>query len=237
MELIDSWWAYQVRLLPVLSAIGVYAGIQLLRKLSKFLYMPSYFAIFPLSMLQGQLASYFGEDMHGEYLTLKRGRKRSPALFAMALLSIFLTFAIVPIITGFLVAFVLTAQDFKGFLLVLIGAEAIRCGHAAYDFAHYRGNWKPVILYFGSFYAVYLICLFESLRIGFRFSIPFTDRQDYAGLFFALEGQFSGLVLWGLGVGVIGNLFVYYLLNKDTIMPPYAGYEDTNEGSERGHDV
>jgi hypothetical protein len=236
MEIISAWWGYEVRLFPVLLALSIYTGVQLLRKLTKFWYTPSYFAIFPLSMLEGQFAEYFGEDTYGEYLSIKKGRKTDSVLFGKALVSIFLTFGVVPLVTGFLVAFLLTRGEFTGFLFLLIGAEAVRCATAVYDFANYRGNWKSVILYFGSFYALYLFCLWAILRIGYRFVIPFVEGKDYAGLLDALEGQFVPIVIYGLGLAIVAGLFSHFLLNKDTIMPAYAEYSDMEEDSETPDD-
>ena len=232
MESMTIWWQYEVRLLPILLAFTSYSGIQALRRLTTVAYTPSYFAIFPLSLLERQLGEYFGESING-YISLEDGRVSDRGLFVKSLLSVVLTFVIVPVIVGFLVAFLLTREEFVGFLFLLVGFEFLRCSKATYDLSQFRDNWRSGLLFAG-FYLFYLIFLWLCLRIGYRFAIPFTESGNYAGLFEALESQFAPVVLVGGGVGVIGGLFVHYLLNKDTLKPSW--HMPSTENSETPED-
>lgn len=236
MEIITSWWTYEVRLLPMLLAMGIFSGIHLLRKITKIEYTPSYFAIFPLSMLEGQLAAYFEESMTGEYLSMKAGREKNSGLYIRAWLSMFLTFLLVPLITGFLIAFFLTPGEFTGFLILLVGWETARCLNAIYDFANYRYDWNVGILYFVLFYSIYLFVLWLVIRFSYHFASPFTERHDYAGLFSALEDQLGPIVIGVVGLGIVTNLFAHFLVNKDSIMPSPTYYPESEDEDENDDD-
>lgn len=236
MELIISWWTYEVRLLPMLLALGFFSGFQVLRKLTKIEYTPSYFAIFPLSRLEGQLASYFEEFMTGEYLSIEEGRRKNPYLYLKAWASMFLTFLLVPLVSGFVVAFILTPREFTGFLILLVGVEAVRCLKAIYDFSQYRYEWSIALVYFSLFYAAYIFVLWLVLRFSFHFTNPFTENHDYSALFSALEAQLGPIVIGVLGLGILTNLFAHLLVNKDSIMPSPSGYPDAEWNAESNED-
>lgn len=220
-------------MIPVLCAFGIFSGIQLFRKLTKLEYTPSYFAVFPLSMLERQLAEYFGEDRFGMYQSIKNGgRKKNTRLYIKAWISIFLTFLMVPLITGFLVAFILTPQEFAGFLLLLVGIEFIRCGKATYDFANYRDNWNSAILFFVAFYLTYLGFLWFVFRLSYHFAFPFIEKSDYSGLFSTLESLLVPFLIGVFVLGVATNLLAHYLVNKDSLMPSWSGYYEADDEKE-----
>lgn len=222
MEIISSWWTYEVRLLPMLLALGIFTGIHLLRKITKIEYTPSYFAVFPFSMLEGQLAHYFGEYMTGEYLSIKDGRKINPRLYIRAWVSMFLTFLLVPLLSGLVIAFILSPEEFVGFLSLLMFWEGLRCLSAIYDFSQYRYDIGSATGYFFVFYGFYLLVLWIVIRFSFRFASPFALTHDYAALFTALETELGPMLIVGIGIAIGTNLLAHLLVNKDSLMPTWS---------------
>ena len=63
--MIRSIWNYEVRFMPVILGLFIFGLLHLLRRLTRVEYTPSYFAVFPLSMLDRQLLLYFNEFYGG----------------------------------------------------------------------------------------------------------------------------------------------------------------------------
>jgi hypothetical protein len=218
-ETIISWWMYEARLLPVLLALSIFSTLHILRKLTKVEYTPSYFAIFPISMLEPQLSAYFDEFYSGEYLSVKEGRKKNPSLYIKSWISFFMTFLIVPLLTGFVVAFILTPHEFGGFIILLLAFEGFRCCRAIYDFAGRRGEWRSVLKFFVPFYGTYLFFLWLVVRQSYHFTIPFTENNEYTNLATAVEMRVGPIVIEVVALGIITNLLAHWLVNKDAIEP------------------
>lgn len=213
MEIINSWWTYEVRLVPILLAFGIFSGIQLLRKVIRMGYSPSYFAIFPVSLVDAKVAEYLGYYGDEEDPAVEKRQKRN--LLRTAWISMFLTFLLVPLTTGLIAAFILTPHEFTGFLFLLLGTEGLRCLKATYDFARYWDNWKATRP-FAVFYFMYLIFLALVVRRSYHFAIPFTSQGDYQGLWSALEPEIASFLIYVLLMAVASNIIAHFLVTKDS---------------------
>ena len=219
-----SIWNYEVRLAPLLLGLSIFSVVHLIRKLSKIEYTPSYFAIFALSLLDHQLSLYFGEFYGGEYFSIEKGRKRNSSLFAKSVLSFFITFFLVPLLIGVVISFLILPNELPAFLFLLLLWQAINCTKAVFDFSTYRGERKANMwLFFGSFYASYLLALFFVIRLAYRFAQPFVSKGDVAGLLGSLEDRVVSFVVSIVIVGVAGGLFTHWFINKDAIQPQEQG--------------
>jgi hypothetical protein len=207
--------------MPIILGLLIFVLLHVFRRLSRVEYTPSYFAIFPLSMLDHQLSLYFGEFYGGEYLSMEKGRKPNSRLFLKSLVSFFLTFFLVPAIVGLVIAFFVLPNELRVFLLLLLVWQAINCTKAVFEFSSYR--WQPVTnvwIFFGSFYAFYLAALFFVIRMTYRFAQPFASEGNFVGLFASLEQMIVPFVISIIVVGVLGGLFTEWLMNKDALKPP-----------------
>lgn len=96
--MLSLFWNYEVRIFPLILGLAIFSILHVLRRITKIEYTPSYFAIFPLSMLDYQLSLYFQEFYGAEYLSREKGRKRSANLFVKSVVSFFFTFFAVPLL-------------------------------------------------------------------------------------------------------------------------------------------
>jgi flagellar biosynthesis protein FlhB len=231
--LLNSLWSNEVRLLPMIVALSIFGLLHLLRKLTAVEYTPSYFAVFPVSLINYQLSEYLGEFYGGDYVTENESRPVIPNLYLKSLVSFFLTFFFVPLLVGFSTAFFLTLQEFRAFLVLLLLWESWHCLKAVYNFASYRGEWKSVIKFFGSFYAIYLVFLFFVIRLGFYNTQPFVEKGNLSELFINLENLLVSIIINILIIGVLSNIFAHWLINKDALKPDsYESNEINNENKQ-----
>lgn len=225
-------WNFQVRVVPLLLGLAVFGFLHLLRRITKIEYTPSYFAVFPLSLLDYQLSEYFGEFFCGEYKdATKRGFNKK--LFIKALISFFLTFFGVPFVVGSIAAFLVTPRELWAFLILLLMWQAVNCIHATIEFAQFR-RAKTVWAFFGSFYLFYLVCLVLVIRYAYRLTYPFSSTGDLSGLLRSVETSIVQLIIEVVVIAVLSGLFTHWLLNKDPLKPTDLEVvdiesEDTNE--------
>lgn len=219
-EILPWVWNYEIRLLPILTGILIFALLHYLRKLTKIEYTPSYFAIFPLSTLEYQLSLYFNEFYGGEYQSRDEGRPKSRHLFLKAWISFFLTFLLVPLFTGFLLAFLLRPDEFIFFQILLFIYEGRHCLFAMYDFYLPRGEWKSVLKFFVPFYSSYLFFLILVIRLSYHFARPFIEQNEISGLLQAIESNVVQILVYSVLIAVIANLLSNWMVNKDAIRPP-----------------
>jgi hypothetical protein len=227
-ETIVSLWMYEARVFPMVLGLSIFSGLHLLRRITKMAYTPSYFAIFPLSMLDGQLSDYFEEFYTGVYVSVKEGRKKNPKLFLKAWISFFMTFLMVPLLSGFTVAFILSRHEFTGYLVLLLGFEGWHCFTAVLTFGRYREEWRSVLKFFVPFYGTYLFFLWLVIRQSYHFTIPFTENSDYSNLASALETTLGPVLVGIVALGVVTNLLAHWLVNKDALEPNTISDSDSD---------
>jgi hypothetical protein len=217
--MLESVWNSQVRILPLVLALAIFGLLHLAHRLTRFAYTPSYFAVFPLSILDYQLSVHFGEFYGGEYLTAQKGRRPNNSLFVKSLLSFFLTFFFIPLLIGTLVSSFLLPGEFLAFLALLLLWEGSNCLSAVLDFSSYRGSSAKIWLFFGSFYTLYLLCLFIVPRFSYRFARPFFVKGDIRGLLSSIESMLVPFLISVVVIGVLGGILTHWFLNKDAIAP------------------
>ena len=139
-------------------------------------------------------------------------------------------FLFVPLIVGFLVAFLLRPDEFLIFLGLLFIYEGRHCALAVYDFYLPRGEWLPILKFFLPFYSSYLLFLILVIRQAYYFTRPFVERGDLSNLAVAVENVVAQILIIGVLVAVITNLLAHWIINKDAIRP--SVYTDEWEGDE-----
>jgi len=215
---LENFWSKDVQIFRILLGLFIFWSAHAIRKISKFYYVPTYFVIFPLSMLDRSFAQYFGEDDWGVYdLDLEKRKQMKNKLKLMAIVTTFLSLLIIPATLGFFIAFFLRRTDLWVFLLFLI----IWRGEKSWEsvVAYYRWQESPnnFYKYLTLFYFFYITTLYLVVKKSYFFTIQFVESGNWGKFISELEDfAFSG-ILFTILVGIISSILANWLLKKDSI--------------------
>lgn len=202
---------------PVLVGVLAFACINGLRRFFHFQYVPSYFVVFPASLLDPDVARLAGMGPFTPPVEeIEKRKLKRDFLFKTTVASL-ITFVLIPICLGLGSAFFMTASE----VAVCLGVLLVWQGYAGYqstmDNAIYAR--KPVAsrAVFTSFYTFYLACLGGFMHRGYSFARPFVEKSDLAGLASAAWDIVFLVVISATVFGVLGNLLAYFITERDVL--------------------
>ena len=101
----------------------------------------------------------------------------------------------IPLGAGAVIAILLSRAEFVDFLVLLLLVKLVELGRSLYEFNRNHRDRQGILLVAAS-YAVYLVLLVVSVRIGYNWMRPFSDSGDYVeAVDTALSTAFQELLL------------------------------------------
>lgn len=113
----SEMWNTAVRAGPVVLGIVLFASVNGLRHWFKVHYTPSYFVLFPISLLDKDIAQLTGLGPFSPVENEAQRRKRKHQFLAKAVISAVLTFAVIPLAHGVTAALYARPTEFMLSLL------------------------------------------------------------------------------------------------------------------------
>jgi hypothetical protein len=116
-------WTYQVSLFPVLLTYLLFDSQALVRRLTRYHYVPIYFFVFPTGHTDKMYAEYFNEDDFygvGEAMSPDQRQKLRKKIRVSAVVSMLSATVLAPYVCGILSAFYMSPQQFREFVCFLL---------------------------------------------------------------------------------------------------------------------
>lgn len=195
----------------------MFAVINGLRRWFRVAYTPSYFVLFPVSLLDPDVARFASTgpfdppNTESEKHTLKR------AFLAKITIAGLVTFAIIPLFLGLTAAFYMAPAELGLTLGILLSWQAYASYQSILDNSWHASKPIGSRSLFGVFYLFYLASLGGFIQEGYKFARPFVQRGDYTGMFASMWSIIFLLLIAGLIVGVLGNLLAYFITERDVL--------------------
>ena len=196
-------WNFQYALLPCLTAYLIFDFPIIIRRFTRKVYVPIYFAFFPTGYSDELLAKYFDEDYFGqlgEPLAPSKMKSARLKIIAVSMASLTLTMSISPLIAGYCGSVFLSESQFTQFLWTLGIIKAILLLWSLYDLRfgfRIHKRVPPLTL------TIIYICYWAALLY---FTVSAKDWVDtkYAvgGTVAVIQGVLDFLI-WEIGVGIV----------------------------------
>jgi hypothetical protein len=216
-ELLAHVWGTQVRAGPVVVFVLAFAAINGLRRWFRFHYVPSYFVIFPVSLLDTDVARIVGTGPFAAPSTEAEKRKLKRAFIAKVTVAGLLTFVVIPLVLGILAAFYMTPPELAAGLAVLLVWQAYESYQSTLDNASHSQRPLGSRSLFAFFYLFYLASLGGFTHRGYVFARPFIQQDNFTGLASALWDIVFLVVIAGGIIGVLGNLMAYFITEREVL--------------------
>lgn len=117
--MLEKLWLTEVQVFPLILAFLIFKVPGYIHSLKKDVYVPIYFSVFPFSLLNTNLSTYMAEDYYGTEMTEIEAEKFRIKMIIVSSISITISVALIPALTGFLSAFFLTEKTMIHFLIVM----------------------------------------------------------------------------------------------------------------------
>ena len=220
LDYVEDAWAFEYALLPCLVAYIVFDLPIIIRRITRKIYVPIYFAFFPASYSDELLAKYFDEDdwymVGGPFPQEEMGAARMKIL-TIAVLSLALTMTVSPLLTGLFSHYFLDASQFKQFVWTLGVVKAILLAWAVYDMKYtFNVSDRVPIGTLVAIYSAYWIALiYFTLRAR-----SWVSEKAAAGGLENVISSVADFVIFDVGVGVLfysvlGGILMWWLTRED----------------------
>lgn len=212
-------WAFEYALLPCIVAYLIFDLPIIIRRLTRRVYVPIYFAFFPAGYSDELLAKYFDEDyfwvVGGPYADedLKSARFK---ILAVSVFSLLFTMALSPFSAALFGTYVLSDEQFTQFIWTLGIIKGALLLWAYYDMRfsfNISHRVPPTILA-----VIYLVYWTFLIYLTIRIHDWISSQNDAGGFSGVVRGLLDYLVL-ELGVGfffttVVSAILIWWLLDR-----------------------
>lgn len=216
-DFIVSLWTSPVRAGPVVLAVLSFAIVNGLRRWFQIQYMPTYFAVFPLSLLDADVARYAGTGWESPPNNEAEGRRLKRRFLARAAIAGSISFVVIPLTLGFAAAFYMTTPE----LLVALAVLFVWQGYASYqstmDNTSYTDKPVSTVQFFTVFYVFYLGSLVGFMHRGYVFARPYVLDQEWAGLAGAVWNVLFTVIIAGGIITVLSGVMVYLVTEREVL--------------------
>lgn len=213
-------WSFEYALVPCIIAYIIFDLPIIVRRITRRIYVPIYFAFIPAGYSDELLAKYFDEDQFwmvgGPY---PEGKMKSARLkiIAISVGSLALTMTLSPLAAGLFGTYALTPEQFSQFIWTLTVAKALLLCWAYYDL---RYSFKiaervPLSWLVASYVTYWVALIYFTIRVHEWVSI----QNQIGGFTQVIEGLLDYVIL-ELGVGivfvsVVGAIVVWWFTERE----------------------
>lgn len=141
MSWLNAAWQFEYALLPCLTAYLVFDIITIIRRVTRSVYLPLYFAFFPFGYTDNLYAQFNDHDPYlqlGDDLTDEEREAVGRRLRWVAAISMTISTILNPLIAGVFCYLFLTENQFYQFLVTLFVIKAALLTHSWFSL---RNNW------------------------------------------------------------------------------------------------
>lgn len=214
---INELWNTAVRAGPVVMGIVLFAMINGLRRWFNVQYTPSYFVVFPISLLDKDVARFAGTGPFGPVENDEDRRRLKRHFIAKAAISAVVTFAVIPLALGVAAALYMQPAEF----FVMLIAVLVWQGYASYQSTtdNSRYSEKPIssARLFALFYAFYLASLGGFMHRGFAFALPFSQTGNWRGLVGAAWDVIFVVLIAGAVLTVLSAVLSHFVVDREVV--------------------
>lgn len=216
--MLEQIWQYKIQIVPILIFLVLFEIPAFVRRLKKTFYVPIYFSVYPFREINQDLSTYLGEDdFYDEGWRL--GASKAEALRRKIILTSVVSATIdalaVPLVVGFLAAFVLDKTVFFQFVAILAIYKTITIVLSLRN-SHLHildSKWKNGLLAF--VYIVYIGVIVEMLRTAYFWAMPFVSFSDWLGMLSSLsEFVFGKTLAQGLIFAFLVAVFSNFIADR-----------------------
>jgi len=216
-DLFAHVWDTHVRAGPIVVGVLAFAAINGFRRWFRFHYVPSYFVVFPVSLLDADVARIAGTGPFKLPSTEAEKRKVKRAFLAKVTVAGLLTFVVIPLVLGILAAFYMTPAELAVSLAVLLVWQAYESYQSTLDNASHAQRPVSSRSLFASFYLFYLASLGGFMHRGYVFARPFVQQNNLTGLAGAVWDVVFLVLIAGVIIAVLGNLMAYFITEREVL--------------------
>src|SRR5690625_1383331 len=202
---------------PVVLGIVLFALINGLRRWLNVQYTPSYFVIFPISLLDQDIARFAGTGPFGPVENDKERRTLKRHFIVKAAVSAVITFAVIPLALGVVAALYMQPAEFFVMLIAILIWQSYAAYQSTTDNSRY--SHKPVssAWFFGLFYAFYLASMGGFMHRGFVFAFPFSQTGDWQGFIGAAWDVIFVLLITGAVLTVLSAVLSHLVIDREVV--------------------
>ena len=209
MSWINAAWTFEYALLPCLTAYLVFDALAIVRRVTRSVYLPIYFAFFPTSYTDDLYAQYFGDDQMwqlGGTFSPEQRRNSRRKIIVIATLSLVAAAIIAPMVAGSFSYFFLTGQQFVQFLWTLALVKALLLAKILWDLKRF---WllegEGALKWIAMIYMGYLITILHFTHRSYEWAVTksptsFLDWLGYVRTFAVEEVGAKVILIIALGV-------------------------------------
>ncbi|WP_298860773.1 hypothetical protein [uncultured Sulfitobacter sp.] len=200
MDILLNTWEFEYALVPCIIAYLIFDLPIIYRRVTRKAYVPIYFAFFPYGFSDELYAKYFDEDrfymVGGPYRAVDKSKARTSIIW-VSVLSLVLTMAISPFISGMFGHYILSSEQFTQFLWTLGIIKAVLLGTSLYNLRwEYQITDYVPISYIALIYIIYWGALL-TLTIN---SYGWIAEQDSIGGFSSVMLSLWEFFLYDIGI-------------------------------------
>lgn len=230
--MVDKIWSYQIQVLPVVIAFGLFQIPSILHRLKKQYYVPIYFSIFPFNIINFNLSKYLADDYFGEEMSDVDAEIFRGKLIYTSALSLTISTIAIPSFTGFIGAFFLTKETLFQFLLFLLVYKLVSIIKSIINFHHNAIATTKKRILLSLIYFFYIGIVVNIIKSTFHWAQPYILKSDWMGLLSALNKFcFYTIGIKGIIVLIITSAFSYYFadrnIRKENLQRMKSWSEDT----------
>jgi hypothetical protein len=217
LDFLRSVWGSPVRAGPVVLGFLSFAVVNGIRVWFRIQYTPSYFVVFPVSLLDPDVARFTGISPKGRPKTDVEKRRLKRMFLSKAVGAALLTFVLIPLALGLIAATYMTTPEFAVTLTMLLMWQAYASYQSVTDNTRYSDKPRSSASFFIIFYVFYLASLGGFMHRGFRFAQRYAVIEDWAGLMGAAWNVVFFVVVAGGIVAVLANIMTYFITERDVL--------------------
>lgn len=211
-EYLERIWGFEYAVVPCLLAYAVFDLPILLRRITRRVYVPIYFAFFPYGFSDELYARYFDED---HYYRLGGGLQESEVKNArlkiiwVSVLSLALTMSLSPFITALFSYYFLSTDQQQQFFYTLGGIKLLLLMISLKDLHwKYRITDKVNIGWVALIYLGYWIAILTFYDRGLKW----IAEKDALGGFAVIANSLLDFFVFDIGVGIVFVSVIGFLL-------------------------
>jgi hypothetical protein len=182
IEFFTSLWNVPVRAGPVITGFLAFALVNGIRRWFRIQYTPSYFIVFPVSLLDPDVARFTGMGPLGPPETELEKRRLKRTFLVKATVAAVLTFVVIPVLLGVFAATYMAPPEFAVTLALLLTWQGYASYQSITDNTRYSTKPRSSASFFAIFYIFYLVSVGGFMHRGYVFAQPYTSTDDWSGL-------------------------------------------------------
>lgn len=215
---LQSIWNLKVQILPVVMVMFLVEIPSIVRKYTKLPYVPIYFALFPLDILNKDVSVYLNDDrcIYSSDMSLKELNLLRKSIIQKVFISFILSLGLIPLVGGAIGAIIMPKDALVGFIAIFILYKLIGIIRAALDFRYVGVSNTRNIILFCLVYIIYFIFFLRVFQYSYSWCEAFISHGNWSGLFWGIIDQLIvSVIVGGAMLGWLGTYFMRQIVKPE----------------------